>query len=71
MRVQKRLLSPDLWIAVLSLLALLGALTVAIGLLFRSSVLVRAGVWLGVPLVLVGVVTMVIIIPTIICLNRK
>jgi hypothetical protein len=70
-RLINKLLSPNFWVFIASLLGIGGLACVVIGFLTGNQVLMYAGMWLFAPLVLGGILLMVIVIPLLIIANQQ
>lgn len=74
-RLIDKLLSPDCWVLLATLLAIAGQVCVVTGFLSGNHALMDVGMWLCAPLILGGVLLMVVVIPLLIVdnwkLNRK
>lgn len=71
MKLLDRLLWPNMWIAVFAATALLGLLSIAVGLLVHVAWLSNLGIWLEIPILASGVILALVVIPILIYLNRK
>ena len=67
----EKLLWPNLWFGVFSLLAFLGAICLLVGHFAGLPRLKIVGIWLGLPLVAGAVILVVVIIPILLFANRK
>jgi hypothetical protein len=70
-RLIDKLLSPNLWILLVTLLAIAGEICMVTGFIIRSRPLTYAGMWLVAPLVLGGVLLLVIVTPIVIVADRR
>jgi hypothetical protein len=65
------LASPNAWVAISSVLALLGGVLSWVGFLTGRNQLVRLGIWLMFPLLLGGIFLITVICPILMAANRK
>jgi hypothetical protein len=68
-KLAQYLLSPNAWVGIFSILALLGLLLCAIGFLSGVRQLMIIGLLLGTPLLIGGIVVLLVVIPLIIVSN--
>jgi membrane protein YdbS with pleckstrin-like domain len=70
-RIRERLLSPNFWVAVFSLMAALGLLCAVMGSLLDNRFLQMIWPWLAAPIVVLGVILAVAVIPILIFSNWR
>ena len=70
-RLLAKLLSPNLWVLIASLLGIGGLACVLIGFLTGIQALTYVGICLFAPLIVGGVLLLTVIIPILIAANRK
>ena len=71
MKFSQRLLAPEFWIGVFTLLAAVGLACVAISLATHEPVFFDIGLWLFAPLLVTGALLTLVVVPILIVLNRK
>jgi TRAP-type C4-dicarboxylate transport system permease small subunit len=69
--MMRRLLSPNTWVAIFSLFAVAGMVLLLIGFYFDIPTVQAAGYALIAPLIIGGVLIVVVVVPILICSNRK
>jgi hypothetical protein len=70
-KILDKLASPNLWVAIASILGVAGIALMIAGFLTGSDGLIRVGMWLLVPLLLGGIVLVGVVIPILVWANRK
>ena len=66
-----KLLSPEFWVAAVTLLGILGVVMLLVGFFIESGGLMYAGLGFLAPLVIVAVILVVVVIPVLIIANRR
>jgi hypothetical protein len=66
-----KLFWPNCWVLLATLLSIVGLVCVVTGFLSGNHVLMRAGIWLCAPLLILGGVLLIVVIPLLIVANRK
>lgn len=67
----QHLLSPNAWVGVFSILAIVGISMSAIGLVAQVRQLTVIGLWLIAPLLIGGIVILLVVFPILIVNNRR
>lgn len=70
-KLADRLLSPDFWVRLATVLAAIGMVLCGVGAFAGLRWLAWVGVGLCVPIVLIGVLLVVVVIPVLVISNRK
>jgi hypothetical protein len=70
MKLTERLLSPNLWIAIATVLAIAGLVCLGLGVLLKIPLLADIGIWLGAPLVVGGALLTIILVPVLLLRRR-
>ncbi len=70
-KILVKLASPNLWVAVASLLGAAGITTMMVGAIASSDRLIHLGMWLMLPLVLGSIILIAVVIPILVWANRR
>ena len=70
-KLTQYLLSPNAWVGVFSILAVVGLLLCAVGFVAQLRQLTVIGRWLIAPIVIGGVVIVLVVLPVLLVANRK
>jgi hypothetical protein len=70
-KILDKLFSPNFWVAIASLAAIVGVALVLVGFLTTKDGLIRIGMWLFAPLCFGAVLLVLVVTPFLLWANRK